>query len=169
MISEIFVDLDGVLANFHKRFDELYHAKPEIDYPSNKKKKAEYVKRFHEFIVTGQFAILDPMPDIDLGLDFLRKLHKQVPICILTSTAREEYLTEVSRQKRIWLKEHGIEFHPVFVPGKRYKHYYSKPGRVLIDDTVSNIDDWRSMGGIGILHKSWEQTIAEYENYESSL
>lgn len=169
MISEIFVDMDGVLSNFHKKFDELYHAKPEIDYPSNNKKKAEYVKRFQEFIATGQFANLDPMPDIELALDFLRTVHKQVPVCILTSTAREEYLDELSRQKRIWLREHDIEFHPVFVPGKRYKYYYSKPGRVLIDDTVSNIEEWRSMGGIGILHKSWQQTIAEYKEYEESL
>ena len=169
MITEIFVDLDGVLADFYKRFDELYKTPAEIDYPSNTKKKAAFVKKFHNFIASGQFATLDFMPDSELGLKFLRELHKTIPVCILTSTAREEYLNEVSRQKRIWLKEHSIEFNPVFVPGKHLKRYYSKPGRVLIDDTESNITEWREMGGIGILHKSWKETIREYKEHEESI
>lgn len=163
MITEIFVDMDGVLSDFYTRFKSRYKVIPEVDY--NAETKKVYTGQFHKFVEDKHFETLDPMPDLDLGLEFLRELHKQIPICILTSTAREEYLNELSRQKRSWLKEYEIEFHPVFVPGKRYKHYYSKPGRVLIDDTASNIEEWQTMGGIGIYHTSWAQTIAEYKDY----
>ena len=42
MIKHIYVDMDGVLADFFKRFEELFKAEPEIDYPSNTQKKKAY-------------------------------------------------------------------------------------------------------------------------------
>jgi hypothetical protein len=162
MISEIFVDQDGVLADFQKRYRQIYKTDPEIDYnSSNKKRKELHQKRFHDFIENKQFAVLEPMPDFKEGLEYLKQIHKdyKIPICILTSTAKEEYIKELSAQKGFWLKKYNVPFHPVFVPGKRYKHYYSKPGRVLIDDTKSTIVNWNSMSGIGIHHLSWKDTI----------
>lgn len=161
MIVEIFVDMDGVLSDFYSRFKSLYKVIPEVDY--NAETKKVYTGQFDKFVKDNHFETLDPMPDLVEGLEFLRKLHEQIPICILTSTAREEYLNELARQKRSWLRQHSIEFHPVFVPGKHMKCYYSKPNRLLIDDTPSNIEQWINGGGIGILHTSWEQTIKEYE------
>nr|QMP83218.1 MAG: hypothetical protein [Caudoviricetes sp.] len=162
MISEIFVDQDGVLSDFKKRYAQLYKADPEEDYnASNTKRKNLHKKRFHDFIENKQFAVLEPMPDFKEGLEYLKGIHKQhkIPICILTSTANEDYIKELSAQKGFWLKKYNVPFHPVFVPGKKYKHYYSKPGRILIDDTKSTIDNWNGMGGIGIHHLSWKDTI----------
>jgi hypothetical protein len=162
MISELFIDQDGVLSNFQKRYSQLYKAAAEEDYnSSNKKRKELHQKRFHDFIENKQFAALEPMSDFKKGLEYLKRIHKDynIPICILTSTAKEEYLNELSIQKKLWLKNYNVPFHPVFVPGKRYKHYYSKPGRVLVDDTESTITNWNSMGGTGVHHISWEDTI----------
>ena len=103
------------------------------------------------------------MSDFKEGLEYLKQIHKnyKIPVCILTSTAKEEYLNELSQQKRFWLKKYNVPFNPVFVPGKRFKHYFSKPRRILIDDTKSNIDNWNSMGGTGIHHISWKKTITK--------
>lgn len=164
MINELFIDQDGVLADFQKRYRQIYKSDPEIDYnSSNKKRKELHQKRFHDFIENKQFAALEPMPDFKEGLDYLIRIHKEykIPICVLTSTAKEEYIKELSAQKRFWLKKYNVPFHPVFVPGKRFKHFFSKPGRVLIDDTKSTIHNWNSMGGKGIHHTSWKKTISE--------
>jgi hypothetical protein len=162
-IEQIAIDLDGVLADFSKRFKELYKDEPETDYISNNKKNELYKKKFHEFIENKNFSNLDPMEDLQVGLEYLRTL--DVHIWLLTSTAREEYLNEVSSQKRIWLKNNNIEWNPVFVPGKKLKCYYAKPGRILIDDTLSNIEQWEENCGIGIHHKSWEETINKLKEY----
>lgn len=164
MISEIFVDQDGVLSDFKKRYVQLFKANPEEDYNSkNKERKKLHHKRFDEFIKKEQFARLDPMPDFSEGIEYLKKIHKdyKIPICILTSVAREEYFNSLGNQKKFWLKHHNVPFFPVLVPGKRFKCLYSKPNRLLIDDTHSNINDWIRHGGIGIYHKNWKETINE--------
>lgn len=167
MITEIFVDMDGVLSDFDKKFREVYNTKPKIHYPHEEEVISNYKVQFRNFVADGYFAMLDPMPDMELGLSYLRSLKSQynINISILTSTAREEYIHDISAQKKKWLIHNNIEFYPVFVPGKHLKMLYSKPGRILIDDTTINITDWSTMGGIGIKHVSWDNTIQQLSKY----
>jgi hypothetical protein len=151
--------MDGVIADFVKRYKELYHLEPR-----EAEKKKEFNKFFDEFIATGQFATLDLMPGAMDGLTYLRK-HLTIPTQILSSTANEARYDEVSKQKMIWLQTHGITFTPNFVPGKRHKWKFAKPDTIIIDDTQSVIDQWREAGGIGILHKDWPSTLAILRQY----
>ncbi len=158
-ISMIYLDMDGVIADFVKRYKEQYHMEPR-----EAEKKKEFNKFFDEFIATKQFQTLDLMPGAIDGLTFLRK-HLTVPTQILTSTANEERYDEISKQKMIWLQTHGITFTPQFVPGKRHKWKFAKPDTIIIDDTPSVIDDWRKAGGIGILHTDWQHTLGVLKMY----
>ena len=153
-ISMIYLDMDGVIADFTKRYKELYRMEPR-----EAEKHKKFNKFFDEFIATKQFETLDLMPDAMEGLVFLRK-HLTVPTQILSSTANEARYDEISKQKLIWLNTHGITFTPNFVPGKRFKYKFAKPDTLIIDDTPSVIDDWRNAGGHAILHKDWVTTLA---------
>jgi len=157
-ISMIMVDMDGVLADFVKRYKEMYRMEPK-----EAEKKKQFDKFFDEFIATSQFASLDLMPGAMDGITFLRKLN--VPTQILSSTANEKRYDDISKQKMIWLQKHGITFNPIFVPGKRHKHKHAAPDRIIIDDTQSVIDQWEEAGGIGILHKNWQDTMAILKIY----
>ena len=152
-ISCIYLDMDGVIADFVKRYKELYRMEPR-----EAEKKKEFNKFFDEFIATNQFATLDLMPGALDAITYLRKLN--VPTQILSSTANEKRYDDISKQKMIWLQTHGITFTPNFVPGKKYKYKYAAPDKIIIDDTESVIEDWRKAGGIGILHKDWPTTLA---------
>ena len=158
-ISCIYLDLDGVVADFKKRYKELYHMEPR-----EAEKKKEFNKFFDEFIATKQFETLDLMPGAMDGLVFLRK-HLTIPTQILSSTANEDRYDEISKQKMIWLQTHGITFTPNFVPGKRHKYKFAGPDKIIIDDTQSVIDQWKEAGGIGILHKDWPSTLAILRQY----
>lgn len=165
IVKELYVDLDMVLANFEKRFKEIFRESSLISYPlSNNAKAKKYKQEFKEFVAGNNFATLEPMPDFHQAALFLNKISKKVPTYILSSTANEEYLHEISRQKKEWLKKHDIHFYPIFVPGKSIKKFYSKPGRILIDDTKINIDQWNSMGGTGILHRNWRDSIKQFNS-----
>ena len=157
-ISRIFLDMDGVIADFVKRYKEMYGMEPR-----EAEKKKEFNKFFDEFVDTNQFATLDLMPGAMQGIEFLRKA--SVPTQILSSTANEARYDAISKQKMIWLQTHGITFNPIFVPGKRHKYKYATPDSIIIDDTESVIDDWRKAGGIGILHKDWMTTLAILRQY----
>ena len=155
----IYLDLDGVVADFSKRYKELYHMEPR-----EAEKKKEFNKFFDEFIATRQFETLDLMPGAMDGLIFLRK-HLTIPTQILSSTASQERYDSISKQKMIWLQTHGITFTPNFVPGKRFKYKFAGPDKIIIDDTQSVIDQWKEAGGIGILHKDWPSTLAILRQY----
>jgi beta-phosphoglucomutase-like phosphatase (HAD superfamily) len=153
MIDKIYLDMDGVICNFHKRYQELFNTAPEHD-----DSRKRFGQRFGIFIQNNNFATLDMMPDALELLSYLKTVN--VPIEILSSTAREVTNEEISRQKQIWLDNHDIKYPAIFVPGKRLKVNYASENCILIDDTVSNIDDWNAKGGIGILHKNASDTIS---------
>ena len=151
-ISCIYLDMDGVIADFVKRYREIYHMEPR-----EAEKHDKFKKFFDEFIENNNFATLEPMPHALDAVNYLKKLH--VPTQILSSTANEKYHDIIGKQKMIWLQKYGITFNPVLVPGKRLKQDYAAPDRILIDDTEINIRQWKEKGGIGILHKDWETTL----------
>ena len=152
IITKIYLDMDGVIANFNKRYKELYKI-----YPSEADDYKVFDGFFGKFIATGEFATLDLMPDAMELIDYLRSL--SIPTEILSSTSSERRDADIRKQKLEWLAKHNIEFPPILVPGKRHKKDYSNPNSLLIDDTSANIDQWRREGGIGILHTDTLTTI----------
>ena len=157
-ISKIYVDMDGVLCNFEKRYIELYGDIRDCD------RRTSFRPNFNEFISTNQFATLDIMPDFHLLVQYLNLLH-DIPKQILSSTAYEETFETISKQKREWLGDHSVWWpDPIFVPGKRHKYKFAQPDTVIIDDTYSVIEDWRNAGGIAIWHKDAKSTIVEMES-----
>ena len=151
--KKIYLDMDGVIADFSKRYKELYHMRPdEAD------KKKQFGQFFKQFINSHQFATLDMIPDAKQLLSYLNTTG--VPVEILSSTARPEHYDDIGRQKQIWLDKHHINYPANFVPGKSQKYKFADSESIIIDDTQSVIDDWRKAGGIGIHHTDALTTIA---------
>jgi hypothetical protein len=154
----IYVDMDGVIADFSKRYKEKFKVTPE-ETRNNK----EFGGFFKKFIDDKEFQTLDMMDDTFILLGFLDKLpiEKQ----ILSSTARPDSHDAIAPQKQEWLKTHGINYKANFVPGKSLKYKFATPDSIIIDDTKSVIDDWNKAGGIGILHTDAISTIAMLKMY----
>jgi len=157
-INKIYLDLDGVIANFNKKYKEMFGIPPSV---AEKDKKFE--PYFNEFIAKQAFANLDLMPDAINLMNYLRKTG--IPIEILSSTASEKRDADIRPQKMKWLKDHGIEFPVILVPGARLKQQYAEPDALLIDDTSKNIDQWRREGGIGILYTDYVSCVAMLSMY----
>jgi hypothetical protein len=157
-ITKIYLDMDGVIADFNKRYKELYKIEP---------KEADTYKTFDKFftmfIAERQFATLNLMPDAMELINYLRSL--EVPTEILSSTSSEKRDAEIRKQKIEWLNNQNIEFPVNLVPGKRFKRDFSNSNSLLIDDTSQNIDQWRVEGGIGILHTDAITTIGILKMY----
>ena len=157
-IDKIYLDMDGVICDFMKRYEELYHHVPRRD-----ETKKELHNNFDNFIKTKQFETLDLMPDAKTLLDYLR--NQPVPVEILSSTAFEKVHDDISQQKSIWLENHGIDFPRNFVPGKALKYKFATPTSLIIDDTLSVIDDWKEAGGPAIHHKNARETMVMLKFY----
>jgi len=157
-ITKIYLDMDGVIADFDKRYKELYKIAP---------KDADTYKTFDKFFTTfiadRQFATLDLMPDAMMLINYLSKLN--IPTEILSSTSSEKRDADIRAQKLIWLQTHNIGFKVNLVPGKRLKKDFSNANSILIDDTPVNIDQWRREGGVGILHTDTMTTLGILKMY----
>lgn len=161
-IRKIYLDMDGVIADFNKGYKELNNMEPR---EAEKNKKFDHF--FDEFIAANKFATLDLMPGARELITYLNHLYlnRSITTEILSSTANQERYDDISRQKMFWLQKHGISFKPNFVPGKRLKYQFATPDSAIIDDTASVIDDWRKAGGIGIWHKDVATTLAQLKMY----
>jgi len=157
-IDKIYLDMDGVIADFVKRYNELYHMDPD-----SKEARKNFSNRFMNFIKTKQFETLEPMPDTSALIEYLK--NQDVPVEILSSTGKPENHEEVARQKTVWLCNHGISFKGNFVPGKELKKNFATPTSLIIDDTLSVITDWQEAGGLAIHHKTARETMVMLKFY----
>jgi FMN phosphatase YigB (HAD superfamily) len=152
MIEKIYLDMDGVIADFSKKYRELYKI-----YPHEAETYKTFDKFFNRFIEDREFAKLDLMPDTMMLIEYLKSL--SIPTEILSSTSSEKRDAVIREQKLEWLKNHGIDFPAILVPGKRHKKNYSNAESLLIDDTEQNINQWREAGGVAIHHKDVISTL----------
>ena len=156
-ISKIYLDMDGVIADFNKKFFELYGVTPR-----DADGKLQFREKFADLIANGHFATLDMMPEGKELLDYLVTL--DIPIEILSSTSNEFHYEAISKQKNEWLIKHNLPFKQNFVPGKKHKSKYASPDAILIDDTEGIIEAFNAAGGIGIHHTNLSKTLELLKN-----
>ena len=65
--------------------------------------------------------------------------------------------------KRLWVKN-NLPGTPLILASADKKQNYAKGNRILIDDRPDNVSQWRSKGGIGILHTNTADTIKQLQN-----
>ena len=150
IIPRLFVDLDGVLADFDKHFEDCFGVRPNQD--TYEPKGMWNMIRAH-----GSFyRDLPPMVDALKFWNALRLCYLH-PV-ILTGIPAS--ILDVETQKRAWVREHLGEHVQVICTYSRLKFKYGKKGDVLIDDRLKYASLWQDMGGIFIHHTDNEQTLS---------
>lgn len=143
----LYLDMDGVLANFHKAFYANYPRTGDWE-----------PKRFRKAVMEESiFEDLEFMPNAVMLLDYVDafKSSHNVSIEILTSmgTFDIEQGQAAKLQKQKWLMSKGIGYKPNFVRTKHEKAQYATPHSILIDDSYGCIQPFTAAGGHGILHE----------------
>ena len=146
--TTLYLDLDGVLADFDRGVEALIGATPEQLEPNQ---MWPQLARHGDF-----FANLEMTEDGPLLWEACAPLS---PV-ILTGLPRGRW---AEPQKRRWVAEHLGEDVEVITCMSRDKPQWSGPGRVLVDDRDRPRQAWESAGGVFIHHTSAAQTLAELE------
>jgi 5'(3')-deoxyribonucleotidase len=156
----IYLDMDGVVADFERRFEDLAGMDPrqyETEY--GKKQFWNFIDEEHK---VSFWTGIPLMKDAKTLVDYISKYNYN----ILTSPSVKEQSTN---GKKLWVKdkvEKGIfpNYPKINFKFTGEKHTI-KPKLtvqdILIDDNKKNITPWIKAGGIGILHTSPQQTIKE--------
>lgn len=154
---QIYCDMDGVLTDFDGRFKSL---NPEHLTASQYQTKYG-VEKFWDFIDVDNkikfWVGMSWMPD---GKELWNHISQYKPT-LLSAPSRNP----ASRLgKRLWVKN-NIPGTPLVLASAEKKQNYSKKNRILIDDRPDNIEQWRSKGGIGILHTNTTDTLKHLQAY----
>lgn len=143
----LFLDMDGVLADFDKHFPLVFGVS-HIDMP--KKEMWKYIKSEPDFFST--------MPMFPGLMEFYFQIEHLNPI-ILTACPASAY-AHVAQQKRQWIRDVLGEHVPVLpVCGSESKPLFMhREGDILIDDWGKNCKAWEEAGGVAIKHETYGRT-----------
>jgi hypothetical protein len=144
---QIYLDCDGVLADFDKAAEAVLGAPPHVF--EKRPGAGEVWRRLAR--AEGFFERLDPLPDAYELYDAVRA---KDPI-ILTGLPRGNW---AEPQKRRWAERHfpGV---PVIATSAALKREHCHPGDVLVDDRSQHRHLWEQAGGAFILHTSARASI----------
>tara|TARA_R110002153_G_scaffold123270_1_gene269340 strand:- start:72 stop:560 length:489 start_codon:yes stop_codon:yes gene_type:complete len=148
---KIFVDMDGVLADFVQGVQS-----PEF-LNSPLTNDADYDNRKLELSNKGLFAKLPKMEDMDHLVDHIKSSGEYWEILTATGDVNR---SRVAADKNQWIRKYVDPdvLITCTIKGK-HKAVFARPNHVLIDDRLENIQAWTKAGGIGILHKNAQGTI----------
>jgi len=148
---KIYSDMDGVITDFDSQFEKLSDGVPPSEYEKRNGKEA-----FWKLISDKGVGFWVGMPWMPDGLEYWDYI-KQYDPTLLSAPSRDE---SSKLGKRLWVKN-NISGAKLVLAYAQDKQKYAAPNHILIDDRLSNIEQWRSQGGIGILHTSAINTIEQ--------
>lgn len=162
---KIFVDLDGVLADFPRGMTKAMHATIGPSYVHNEDRyeaDREYARRMWKGIEQYQEQGNELWYELELMHDAMKLWEYVRPHSpqILTATGKPIYDAET--QKRKWVAEKlGDDVVVNLTRKAAEKAKHAAEHHILIDDKEKAINPWKSAGGIGIVHTSADNTIRE--------
>ena len=153
---KIFLDMDGVIVDFIQSVNNFFKIKDFSEWEAMKGPE-----QWGELIKQGE-SFWSKMPWTKDGKKLWNYL-KNEDVTILS--AHPAMKGESEEGKRKWLSKNiGSQYasNALIVLGIE-KQKYADKNHILIDDSERNIRQWRSKGGIGILHKNANDTIKQLE------
>lgn len=135
----IFLDMDGVLADFDLGFYQEHGLSPD-DYEELHGSKAFW----DQIYGSDFFATLPVIPGALKAVALLQELDQD--LMILSAPSKTD-VAKCTSQKQYWLTK---KFGPIPAVFDRDKYRWCKKGDVLIDDRDSNLGPWGEKGGIPV-------------------
>ena len=157
----IYVDLDGVLADFSGHFQKISNLN------INAISDDELWKIIGGYDKAKFFSELPWLSGGRELWNFITQNFLQVKI--LSALGKSDLQDkQTSAGKRMWLNRNLPNLREddiILVQNKHKKRHYAKPGDIMIDDNDIVIQEWVKKGGIGILHKTANETIGKLRQY----
>jgi hypothetical protein len=155
--SKIYLDMDGVLADFFAEYARLAGLPPGSSYREIPPAKAD--PTLNKMVGTDFFYRLPKLPNADNIVKIATKLFGHYNIC--SSPLRGDH--ENSReQKTRWIQKYLNPQPRDIIITPRKEAYAVQPDgtpNVLIDDRKDNIIKWEAAGGIGIKYQADEDDL----------
>ncbi len=148
--TQIFLDMDGVIANFFKALEEKYRVKHWKELDMN--------KIILELKGTNFFATIPKFKTSDTLISYINKI-TDGEWSILSSPLRYDN-DNSAFWKRHWLAKHNYKPSDAIFTNRKEKYAtYKGKTNILKDDKPQNIEKWIAKGGIGIRYQANENSL----------
>jgi len=151
-VPEIYVDMDGVLADF---FGPVARHHGVAKWRDARKERAKFDSKIDKLASKpGYFKNLKPLPNAGKLINGVLKIASDYNIL---SSPLVSNVEQSSREKDEWLQKHLKRHQPRSIIFDHEKFKFAKQAdgtpNILIDDYDTNIKLWEANGGIGILYE----------------
>jgi 5'(3')-deoxyribonucleotidase len=155
-VTTIYLDMDGVVADFDEyAFRTLGVPPSQGIYPDSIWEKLAENKRIYRDLIKTSYADELVAECVDLALT------KEYTLLFLTAVPKANDIKWAFYDKVVWAQKFFPDIPVMFGPYSKDKWRHCSTGDILIDDRQSNIDEWRSAGGIAIHHDNIKATLFE--------
>lgn len=159
--TKIYLDMDGVLADFFHEYAKL------AGVPANEFGKHDYRSippasqdpTLDKMIGTDFFARLPKFPTADSLIQLVLSYVPEYHIC--SSPLRGDHANS-EKHKRVWIQKHlSPQPKDIVITGQKERWAVNPDGspNILIDDRGQNIQRWTAKGGIGIKYQADEDSL----------
>jgi len=157
----VYLDMDGVLADFFGGVEKLYGVNHWKQLASDKTKdlRQDVIDR-----ITGTnfFETLPKFTTTDALIGMIKKFTGG-RFSILTSPLRGDH-DNSARYKKVWISQNIEQPDEVIVTGRKEKYATANgTANILIDDRPINIQKWQDKGGHGILYQANKDSLNKIE------
>ena len=147
----VYLDLDGVLADFDTHFVDYFGVDPQS---LDDDVMWKMINGYDDF-----YANLPLMP---MAKTLFNILSSRFDVVILSACPRSNY-KNAAMQKRQWVRKY-LSKDVTVIPmmgGVNKALFMHEPGDILIDDMEKNCLAWNDLGGVSIQHTSALSTISK--------
>lgn len=149
----LYVDLDGVLADFDKGYEQLFGERPQRQWDQE-------AERWARIAAKGDFYLhLPMMEDASLLWQHVSKYNPTILTGVPSS------VLDAVWQKKDWCNYHLGSRVPVLTCASVDKSKFCFPGDIIVDDWAKYQDLWLQRGGKWILHVSAVDSIQKLKEY----
>ena len=145
----IFLDMDGVVADFDTFAEELLKRKIGWGDTTQDLSDDEWVRLAS---VDRLYYQLPLMPDATKLVAYVKSLSTRFQVGFLTAIPRRTTIPSAQADKQAWVDKYFPGMRMDIGPFSHDKHKWCTPGDILVDDRPSNIREWEAAGGFAIYH-----------------
>ena len=151
-MPQLFLDCDGVLADFDRGAEPLLGSHPRV--AEKQLGTEEFWRRLRAH--PGFFSHLELMPD---AMELFEGVRHLGPV-ILTGCPAGHWSQP---QKHAWAAHH-FPGTPIITCQSRNKRDHMRPGDILVDDFLKYRHLWEEAGGVFVHHKTARETLKHLES-----
>lgn len=165
MQKTIYIDMDGVLADFNRKAQEILGA-TEQDNQSAAQAGRWPPEQWRRLTQDSYFyRHLPKTAQADQIMAWAQRFEQELGwrLRVLTAVPKDNDMPEAFHDKILWIQDHYPGTRVWFGPYSRDKKLHCKAGDLLVDDRADNCRDWQAAGGRVIRARDLDQAVWELE------